>query len=380
MLQKEDFPLRSDVIFLNHGSFGACPYVLLDKQRQWQLRLERQPVEFHRDLAGLMKTAREKLATFVGAQASDLVYVANSTYGVNVAANALRSILEEGDQVLMTDHEYGACDRAWQIHLEGTGAEIVRVPVSMPAPSMAEMEEQIWAAVTDKTRILYLSHITSPTAIRLPIEALCKRARERGILTVIDGAHAPGQIDLDLGSLGADVYTANCHKWMCTPKGSAFLWVNPELHDNFGPLVVSWGAMMGETGDGVFVDDHEYLGTRDPSPFLTVGDAISWMQDIGWSELRERSRRLRDECMRLLTEDNGLVATSDWQGNELQMGAVLLPEDVSVEKLKQTLYDDFSIEVVVLSWLDRPILRFSVHAHTTSEDLEALSKALAATL
>ena len=376
MLTRKDFVLRDDIVFLNHGSFGSCPTYLLERQQHWINRLEQQPVLFHREAGELMRSARKALAGYIGAEANDLIYVSNATYGVNVVANALREHLNEGDEVLMTDHEYGACDRAWVHHLRDTGVKIVRQDIPIPAPSPKELAKHLWSAVTPNTKVIYLSHITSPTAVRLPIEEICNRARAAGIIMVIDGAHAPGHIDLNLAALDADFYTANCHKWMCTPKGSAFLWVNKRVQDKMIPFTVSWGDSWGASGDGALIDHHEYLGTRDMSAFLCVGDAVPWMKEQQWDTMLEGLRMLRNEGLTLLKRKNGLNPTSDAEHDELLMGAVMLPKDTDVMQLKEVLYDTYNIEVVVLQWLDQPILRFSVHAHTSMQDLEKLSEAL----
>lgn len=375
MLTKADFLLRDDIHFLNHGSFGACPRHLLDVQRSWQERLERQPVLFHRELADLMQEARRAVSQYLGARPQDLVYVTNATYGVSVAASMLRSMLAPGAEVLMTNHEYGACVRAWEHYLQGTGAKIVQAAIPIPAPSIEEIEELIWSAVTPSTRVLFLSHVTSPTAIRLPIEQLCARARKHGILTVIDGSHVPAHLSLNLQTLDADVYTGNFHKWMCTPKGSAFLWVHPSLHRAVQPLIVSWGNLIPTVGDGSFVDDLEYLGTRDVSPFLTVPEALRWMNQHNWDLVQTEARNLRDYGMHMLL-GMGLTACSNWTADELQMGAVLLPRTTDVQWLKNELYNTHRIEVVVHRVLDQAVLRFSTHAHTSKVDLDALSTAL----
>jgi isopenicillin-N epimerase len=224
---RQAFLLRPGVIFLNHGSFGACPRPVFAAYQEWQRELEAQPVEFlGRRGRGLLAEARRALGAYVGAAADDLVYVPNSTFALNVVARALP--LTPGDEVLATDHEYGAMERAWTFVCERRGARYVRQPVPVPCATEDEVVQAVWAGVTPRTRVLFLSHITSPTALIFPVAALVRRAREAGILTVIDGAHAPGQVPLDLGALGADFYVANCHKWLCAPKGSCCLpWSSP---------------------------------------------------------------------------------------------------------------------------------------------------------
>lgn len=378
MVSKRDFFLDPTVIFLNHGSFGATPRVLLDVQRSWQEKMELQPVEFFRELKNYMADARRALGEYLGCDADDLVFVTNSTYGVNVAAYCLSSILQSGDELLTTDHEYGACDRAWEQHLRGKGVRVVRQPLPLPLPAMRDITEIIWSGVTDKTRVLFVSHITSPTALRIDVTELCSRARVRGIITVIDGSHAPGHIPLNLAEIDADIYTANCHKWMCTPKGSAFLFVRKELQQSMPSLTVSWGAMGDTLRTSGFIDEHEYLGTRDVSAFLTVPAGIEWMRNHEWPTLQAVCKRMRSDTMDMLSSIAGIERMlKDADDDVLHMGAVLLPSHWSTNELKNYLLEMHRIEVVVQQWLGRGILRFSVHAHTSMSDLEALYSAVA---
>ena len=222
------FLLRPGVAYLNHGSCGACPRPVFDAYQAWQLELERQPMEFQRHLGDRLCEARQALGAYVGAQADDLVYVTNITMGLNVVAHSIP--LQPGDEVLGTDHEYGAMERAWEFNCQKNSARYVRQPVPLPVGSAEEIVEAIWSGVTERTRVLFFSHITSPTAFILPAAELVRRAREAGILTVVDGAHAAGQIALDLEGLGVDFYSANCHKWMMAPKGSGFLYARREVH------------------------------------------------------------------------------------------------------------------------------------------------------
>lgn len=374
MISRSDFLLRPDIVFLNHGSFGACPREVLDEQRRWIERLEQQPVLFFRDAVGLMKQARQKLGEYIGANPEDLIFIPNSTYGVNVVAHAFGNSLSVGDEILTTDHEYGACDRAWALHCIAKGVVYVRAKIPFPIPSADEIVELIWAKVTPRTKVLFLSHISSATAVRFPVEVLCRRAKSAGICTVIDGSHAPGHVPLDLSTLHADIYTANCHKWMCTPKGSAFLWVAKDLQDSITPLVVSWGGQIATAGDGVFVDEHEYLGTRCLSPFLSVPFAIEWMHRQPWHEVQSYARALALLATNLLTDIEGLAPVCrDGQDPLLQMAAVMLPDTTDTDHMKNWLYTERAIEVVVHRWLGVPILRCSTHAHTSQANIEYLA-------
>ncbi len=206
----ELFLLRPDIIFLNHGSFGACPRPVFDEYQRWQRELERQPVEFlGRRFDGLLRAAREPLAQYVNCDPDELVYVPNATTGLNIVARSLA--LQPGDEILSTDHEYGALERTWTFLAEKTGAVYRRQPIPVPVTTADEFIERFWSGVTPRTRVIFLSHLTSPTALIFPVQELCRRAREVGILSIVDGAHTVGQIPLDLTALGADFYSSNCH-------------------------------------------------------------------------------------------------------------------------------------------------------------------------
>jgi isopenicillin-N epimerase len=373
VITRSDFLLRSDITFLNHGSFGACPIELLSEQRRWIERLESQPVLYFRELMHEMRSARQSLAAYIGAKAENIAFVTNSTYGVNVAAHAVAEVLQPGDEILSNDHEYGACNRAWRAHAVSKGAVYVQPHIPIPVPRSEDLVEIIWSNVTERTKVLFISHITSPTAVRLPVEELCARARELGIITIVDGSHSPGHIPLDLAALGCDIYTANCHKWMCTPKGSAFLWVSDAWINRMKPLVVSWGSDIPTVGDGYFIDEHEFLGTRDHSPFLTIPYALKWMERNDWPALQQQCRSLTKIGVEQLCRIEG-VAPIGLGGHDpmLQMGTVILPSSTSTDEMKTWLYDERNIEVVVHRWLETPLLRFSVHAHTTQEDIQRL--------
>lgn len=384
MIGKSDFLLDPSIVFLNHGSFGATPKVLMDVYQSWQERLERQPVLFFREAPQLLREARTALADYLGCHAKELVYVTNSTFGTNIGIHALR--LQPGDEVLTTDHEYGACEHAWKYYHEDHGVRLIRQHIPVPVPSQEEIVDLIWSGVTARTKVLFLSHITSPTAILLPVEELIQRAKARGIITFIDGSHVPGHLPLDLHALGADIYTGNCHKWMCTPKGSAFFYARQEMGELMDPLVVSWGwngaPVPGYIVDpkwntGAYLTDtHEFLGTRDLAAFLTVPAALEWMKDIEWSDRQRECRALRAYGMELLCDIDGVRPVLQHQADGiLQMGAVILPP-CDADNLKERLYTDHNIEVVVQPWSELTILRFSVHVHTTRADLEALATAL----
>jgi isopenicillin-N epimerase len=379
---KDLFLLDPEVAFLNHGSFGACPHPVMAAYQDWQRRLERQPVAFlGRELAGHLLSARQILGAYLGAAAEDLVFISNATYGVNAVARSLR--LQPGDEILSTDHEYGACDKTWQHLCDRQGAVYRRQPIPLPASSNEEILEQIWAGANERTRLIFCSHITSPTALTLPAAELCRRARQAGILCMIDGAHAPGQIDLDLEGIGADFYTGNCHKWMLAPKGSAFLYARRERQDLLEPLVVSWGwqAAADFTTGSRFVDLHQWRGTDDPSACLTVPAAIQFMKQHNWAQVRLSCHTLLAQAVERLESITGMPALyPPGQPGFSQMAAVEIPWQPDLKAAKDRLYADFRVEVPLLDWNGRHFVRISVQGYNTSADLDRLAAGLAALL
>jgi len=354
---RDEFLLDPSVVFLNHGSFGACPSDVFEQYQAWQLGLERQPVEFlGRRLEALLADARAALGAYVNADPDDIVFVQNATAGVNLAAWAVA--LAAGDEVVTTNLEYGALDLAWKHVCSHAPAEYKRMPVTTPPEDAVE---EIWSGVTDRTRVLFLSHITAETSVQLPVEELCSRARERGIATVVDGAHVPGHIPLDLRALDVDYYAGNCHKWLCAPKGAGFLYVRRELQETIAPLVAGWGYKDG----GTFLTRHEKQGTRDPAAFLTVPAAIEWLDAHDWDSVRLCCRELASRTPRRL----GLERV----GSEgLQMVTMRLPEGAPAD-LQESLYDEHRIEIPVFDGM----IRASFQGYNDEADLEALASALA---
>ena len=374
---KQHFLLDPAVTFLNHGSFGATPKPVFEAYQNWQLRLERQPVLFlGRELDNLLKDSRRVLGEYLNANADDLVYVANATHGVNIIAHSLRLI--PGDEILTSDHEYGACDYTWDFICGKTGTKYIHQPIPLPVHSEEEIVDQFWQGVTSQTKVIYLSHITSPTALRLPVEQICKRARLAGILTVIDAAHAPGQITVDLQILDADIVFANCHKWMLNAKGSAFFYVRRELQHLIDPLIVSWGYnTTPETTTGSrFIDLFQWTGTKDPTAALTVPTAIQFMQEHNWDEVRNECHNLLRQAIERICDLTHMLPLypldSDFYS---QMGIAPLPLS-NLAVLKSRLYDEHKIEVPLVQWQDKQFIRISVQGYNCQEDIDALVGAL----
>lgn len=364
------FMLNPNVAFLNHGSFGACPRPVFEVYQEWQRRLEYQPVEFlGRRIDSLLDEARRELAAYLRVDADDVFFVQNATTGVNIAARSLK--LQPGDEILTTDHEYGACDNTWEFVCAKTGAVYIKRGVPLPLTTPEAFIEYFWAWVTPKTRVIFMSHITSPSALIFPVEEICRRARAAGILTLIDGAHAPGHVPLDLTALDADYYTGNLHKWLCAPKGSGFLYVRRERQLEIEPLIISWGWH----DDGSFVAKNQKQGTRDPAAYLSVPAAIKFQRDHEWDAVRERCRLMVIEARQRLAIllHQPMIAPESWLG---QMFTMPIPP-CDAEAVKIRLYDDYGVEVPVVRWKNGEGLRVSIQGYNTRDDLERLYRALA---
>jgi isopenicillin-N epimerase len=373
---REQFLLRPEVVFLNHGSFGACPRPVFERYQAWQLELERQPVEFMgRRARDLMAEARAALAAYLGADADEVVYFPNVTVALNVVARSLR--LAPGDEVLMTDHEYGALERTWQFVCEKARARVVVAPLPTPLDDPDAAVEALLAGLTDRTRVLFLSHITSPTALVLPVEraVAALRARRPEVLVVVDGAHAPGQVDVDLHRLGADFYGGNCHKWLSAPKGAGFLYARRDRQELLEPLVVSWGWRSRSPGPSRYVDEHEFQGTRDLAAYLAVPEAIRFQRERDWPTVRAECHAMvawfREEMIRR-TGLAPLATGPDWHA---QMVTAPLPP-CDLDGLRHDLYERHRVELPLTRWRDRPGLRVSVQGYVTPSDLETLLAAL----
>ncbi|MDX6480707.1 MAG: isopenicillin-N epimerase [Gaiellaceae bacterium] len=365
---RRDFLLDPSVAFLNHGSFGACPRPVFERYQAYQRDLEWEPIDFlDRRLPALLGAARAELARYLNASPSDLAFVTNATTGVNLAAGSLD--LRPGDEILTTDLEYGACDLAWEWLCRRTGAEYVRAPIPLPLASAAELVDALFAHASERTRVVYVSHITSATALVLPVDEIVARARELGCVTIVDGAHAPAHVPLDVEALGADFYSGNAHKWLLAPKGAGFLHVRPEHQERVDAAIVSWGYAEGTT----FQERVEMQGTRDPAAFLAVADAIRYQAERDWDAISERCRAFTREARAQLCE---LVGSQALAPEEMlgQMASVRLRRPD--EGLRDRLFVNHRVEIPVAG-PNHDLLRISIAAYTTRDDVDRLLAALA---
>lgn len=369
------FLLDPTIAFLNHGSFGACPKPVFETYQRWQLELERQPVEFlGRRFHALLDEARGKLAGYVNADADNIVFVPNATAGINTAARSIS--LKSGDEILTTDQEYGAMNYTWQHNCALRGARTIEQPIALPVNSVEEVVEQFWAGVTPRTKVIFLSHITSGSALILPVREIIRRAQATGIITVIDGAHAPGHIPVDLRALDADFYAGNCHKWLCAPKGSGFLYARPEFHQQIEPPSISWGWADGDS----LVNRMQQQGTRDIAAFLSVPAAIEFQRAHHWDAVRAACHALASDLRERLSELSGLPPLSpdspEWYA---QMFTAPLPA-CDAEVVKRRLYDEYGVEVPVMERNGGQQVRVSIQGYNTPADAARLLDGLTAIL
>jgi isopenicillin-N epimerase len=375
---KDLFLLDPDVIFLNHGSFGATPRPVMEEYQRRQEALERQPVQFlATDLQGYLAEARSALGAFVHADRDDLVYIPNATFGLNIVARSLK--LCDGDEVLTTNHEYGACNNVWQFLSRKQGFCYRPQQFPLPLPGDDELVDAVWRMVTPNTRVIYLSHISSSTACEFPVRAICTRAREDGILTVIDGAHSLGQISLNLEEIGADFYFSNAHKWLCSPKGAGFLYARRDQQHLLEPLVVGWGWGEERTVSygSDFLDYLQWLGTNDLSAYLAVPAAIQFQEKYNWTAVRRQCHDLLQQAVRRICALTGLDSLyADGGRGFHQMAIAPLPRIGDLPALKKALYGEYRVEVPLIEWEGRHFIRVSVQGYNSAADIDALLAAL----
>jgi isopenicillin-N epimerase len=370
------FLLDPSVVYLNHAAYGATPKPVFESFQRWQLELEREPVDFlSRFSTGRLAKAREVLAGYVDTDRDNLVYVTNGTTGLNIIARSLPA--GPGDEVLTSDHEHGGIDRLFRFTAGQRGFNYVRRTIPMPLTTHEEFVEHFWEGVTQRTRVILLSHFTSPTALLFPVHEICRRARERGILTVIDGSHVPGQFPLSLRNLDPDFYVGILHKWVCAPKGCAFLYARPSAQALLDPLIVSWGWAPKNPGPSKFVDFHEWQGSRDVSEFLAAPDAIAFQAEHNWDSVRAQCCELALYAQREVTALTGVQPyhrTPEWAG---QVVCAQLPQSIgNADAFKLRLRLEHNIEISVDVFGGWPRLRISIQGYNNMDDVHLLLRAL----
>ncbi|HEY0141578.1 MAG TPA: aminotransferase class V-fold PLP-dependent enzyme [Thermoanaerobaculia bacterium] len=379
---KQHWSLDPNITFLNHGSFGATPRVVLERQSQFREQMEREPVRFFvRELEALLDEAREKLAAFLNADADGLAFVPNATAGINAVLRSLD--LDKFDELLVTTQEYNASANALEYVASLAGAKVKTVEIPFPIDAAETVVERVMEQVTERTRLLLIDHVTSQTALIFPIAEIVRRLQERGVDTLVDGAHAPGFLPLDLRDLDAAYYTGNLHKWVCAPKGAAFLYVRKNRRMSIHPIAISHGANSMREDRSRYLLEFDWTGTFDPTAWLSVPAAIDFiggLVDGGWSEVMRRNRALALEGRDII--GRGKAAPDEMLG---AMVAIPLPDGKATkapslygDPLQDALLFEDSIEVPIVPWPRPPkrLLRISAHLHNERNDYVKLAEAL----
>lgn len=372
---KNLFLLQEDITFLNFGSFGACPKEIFDDYIQWQFLLEKEPVQFITvDGYNYIQNSLSALAKYINCSAKELVFVPNPTHAVNILAKNIP--LNPGDEILTTNLEYGALDRTWKYFCSKNGAKYIQQKISLPIQSKEEFIHEFWKGYTDNTKVIFISQITSSTALILPVKEICAEAKKRGLLTIVDGAHVPGHIDLDLQDLQADFYTGACHKWMMTPKGSSFLYTKNEFQKILDPLIISWGYESVSPSDSLYFDYHQFNGTRDFSAYLTIPKAIEFMQKNNWKSVSDSCKKNVLECAPSLFEflktDSLAPLNGDFYG---QLCSAKI-KTADPQKLQRLLFEKYKIEIPIMQHGSDSYIRFSFQAFNNVAEIEYLIHSL----
>ena len=371
---KDLYLLNPEITFLNHGSFGACPKPVFEEYQRWQHKLEQQPVEFMaRDIYDYLKEARDSLGKFVGCSGDDLVYVTNPTTAVNTIIRSLD--FGPGDEILTTDQEYGALIRTWNQYADKRGFKFVEHVTQFPMTTHEDFVNKFWSDVNEKTKVIFISQITSATGVILPAEEICRRAKAEGIMTIIDGAHVPAHIPLNISEMDPDVYVGACHKWLSAPKGSSFMYVKNSLQENVNPLIISWGSEV-DPSPSPFIYENQYQGTWDPSAFLTVPSAIQFQIDNDWESVKKRCRNLtqetRDRVYDIIKTEPICPNNDEWLG---QMSSIIINIENGLE-FKWMLLDKYKIEMPIYQWKDKILFRISFNAYNDEKDADRLIEVL----
>ncbi len=369
------FMLDPDVIYLNHGSFGACPEPIFNSLIKWQKKLEREPVKHLAfDVYDYLEESRGALGVYINCDKEDLAFFPNPSTALNTVLRSLS--LEKGDEILSTDHEYGAMDRAWSFLSKKKGIRYIKKKIDLPITSKESFIKKFIKGVSEKTKVIFLSQITSSTALVFPVQEICDFARENNIITIIDGAHVPGQIELDIKKMNPDFYSGACHKWMCSPKGVAFLYVNKKFQNIIEPLVISWGYEAERPSKSQFLDYLQWQGTNDMSAYLTIPDTIDFLKTNNWNAVSDKCQSLNHWAKEEIIKELGVKAVSSNAFTAKQMSSFFLKLSDDPIKNQLEFYRKYKIQIPFISWNNKTLFRISIQVYNTKQDIYKLIQAL----
>ena len=379
---KSKFLLDPEITFLNHGSYGSCPKPVFEVYQKYQTDLESHPIKFmQEDVYKLLEISRESLSHYVNCDKDDLIFVTNPTQAVGTVIHNI--LINSNDEVLSTNLEYGSCDRMWTYDADQKGYKYIQAEINLPIEDKEIFLNQFWSYASAQTKYVFISQITSTTGMILPIPEIVAEAKKRGIKTIIDGAHVPAHIPLDIKELDPDYYTGALHKWLCCPKGSSFLYVKKEKQVGIQPMLKSWGwgeeyekfkSSVQLHSPSRFINVFQWQGTNDMSTFFTVPKAIQFQEEHDWDSVRSRSINMVIEARNRINEITKLpkICPDNWLG---QMATILFPIDDTVA-FKKTLYNDYQIEMPVMRHIEHTAFRISIQGYNTQADIDHLINAL----
>ena len=370
---KSLFLLDKEITYLNHGSFGACPKPIFEDFLNWQKKLEKDPIKhLEFDIYKYSVKSRDALSSYVHCHKDDIVFSPNPSTALNTIIKSLD--LQTNDEILTTNHEYGALDKTWNFICKKTGAKYIKTDIKLPLISEESFTNAILENITANTKVIFLSHITSPTGLIFPIETICKFARENNILCIIDGAHAPGHIPLDINKLDPDIYVGACHKWMCAPKGTSFLYAKKEIQNQIDPLVVSWGYKSDTPSHSKFLDYHQWQGTNDYSAYLTMPEIIKFLKKYNWKNVAKKCRENNLTAREML---NNFLSKEPISDDKFigQMSSIDF-ECKDIMAFRMRLFKEFKIQVPIFEWENKTFLRISMQAYNDINDIDKLIFAL----
>lgn len=373
--------LDPSILFLNHGSFGATPIKVLEQQQHFQKQLESQPLRFFmRELPELHRETLQKLGSFLQCDPQDLVYVKNATEGVNTVLSSIP--WQKNDRVLITNHIYQACKNALLVYAQRYGFEIDEVEVSYPCQNEDEILQSVLSGITKRTRLILIDHISSPTALQFPIEKIARSIEGSRVELLVDGAHAPGMIPIHPSETGAQYYTGNCHKWLCAPKGAAFLWVEPKCQEYINPLNISMINVKTQS----FQDRFYWGGTQDISSFLSISKAIDCIPEIfggSWEAIMEHNYQMSRKVAQMLSEMLGQPIPI---GEEMKINMCSIPipklgralQPGEFDPIQEKLYSEYKIEIPIINWgrTNQRFIRYSCFLYNSLEQYEYLGGVL----
>ena len=370
---KSLFMLDPKITYLNHGSFGACPRPIFEELINWQKQLEYEPVKhLAYDIYDHLEESRDALSKYVNCNKDDIIFTPNPSTALNTVIKSLD--LKKDDEILTTNHEYGALDKTWNFICKKTGAKYIKTKISLPLLSNKKFIKKIESKISKKTKIIFISHVTSSTALIFPVKQISELAKKHNIFCIIDGAHAPAFLDLDIDKIDCDVYVGACHKWMCSPKGVSFLYVKKEYQNIIDPLVVSWGYESEFPGKSKFLDYHQWQGTRDMSAYLTIPTTIDFLKKYNWnkitSECREINLWARDEINQMLNKK--ALCKTKFLG---QMSSIYIKKEATID-YHIYFYKKYKIQIPFILWNNISFIRISIQAYNTKEDIYKLLDAL----